>query len=224
MHDNNVYIKKPMVLLTKDATNEVEDIELVSISNNRKLDLSNDIKKENLDKLYGVQIKDNNQEINSYNDDNDERLEENITDNIVKINLDVKTIAIENKTNYNTNINTITKPSKKSINKEGIERKKLEKNKKTNDKTKEKDKKDKDKDDKAVKFADDKSTNNFNTTNNLHNTNNNTNTIRKRVKFKNPIIEYVNIESYKLYNSLMCFSDPHFDSEPKPTKCKCSIL
>jgi len=36
---------------------------------------------------------------------------------------------------------------------------------------------------------------------------------KRRIRFKQPFIEYVNIESYKLYNSLMCFSDPH--SEPK---------
>lgn len=45
---------------------------------------------------------------------------------------------------------------------------------------------------------------------------------KKRLKFKTPFIDYVDVESYKLYNSLMCFSDPH--TEPKQTKCKCSIL
>lgn len=44
---------------------------------------------------------------------------------------------------------------------------------------------------------------------------------KKRLKFKQPFIEYVDIESYKTFNSLMCFSDPH--TEPKEKKCKCLI-
>lgn len=32
---------------------------------------------------------------------------------------------------------------------------------------------------------------------------------KRRLRFKTPLVEYVDIESYKLYNSLMCFSDPH---------------
>ena len=47
-------------------------------------------------------------------------------------------------------------------------------------------------------------------------------TNKRRLKFKNPFIEVINIESFKLYNSLMCFSDPYPD--PKPQKCcKCVI-
>lgn len=45
---------------------------------------------------------------------------------------------------------------------------------------------------------------------------------KKRLKFKTPFIEYVDIESYKTFNSLMCFSDPH--TEPKEKKCKCLIF
>lgn len=44
---------------------------------------------------------------------------------------------------------------------------------------------------------------------------------RKKLKFKQPFIEYVDIESFKTFNSLMCFSDPH--SEPKTKKCKCIV-
>ncbi len=45
---------------------------------------------------------------------------------------------------------------------------------------------------------------------------------KKKLKFKQPFIEYINIESYKSLNSLMCFSDPHMDIKVK--KCKCFIL
>ena len=45
---------------------------------------------------------------------------------------------------------------------------------------------------------------------------------KKKLKFKQPFIEYINIESYKSLNSLMCFSDPHMEIKIK--KCKCFIL
>lgn len=45
---------------------------------------------------------------------------------------------------------------------------------------------------------------------------------KKKLKFKQPFIEYVDIESFKTFNSLMCFSDPHTESKSK--KCKCLIF
>ena len=43
---------------------------------------------------------------------------------------------------------------------------------------------------------------------------------KKRLKFKQPFIEYINVESYKTFNSLMCFSDPHEVHISKTSKCK----
>lgn len=215
-------------LLTKEATNEVDDIEDRSIANNNKIDFTNNVNSKldiemtsNNPKLYGMQLLNNESIVNNNNN------QYNKLNNQINNNTKYNNMMSEVKTNNNTNINTQTKASKKSFNKEGLEKKKQDKSKKDKDKSGNKVKdKDKDKEEKTVKFVDEKSLNNFNTTNNLQNTNlnNNTNTIRKKVRFKNPMIEYVNIESYKLYNSLMCFSDPHFETEPKPTKCKCSIL
>lgn len=48
----------------------------------------------------------------------------------------------------------------------------------------------------------------------------NNNGKKKRLKFKQPFIEYINIESYKTFNSLMCFSDPHEVHVSKTAKCK----
>lgn len=45
---------------------------------------------------------------------------------------------------------------------------------------------------------------------------------KKKLKFKQPFIEYVNIESFKTLNSMMCFSDPHMENKTK--RCKCNIL
>lgn len=46
---------------------------------------------------------------------------------------------------------------------------------------------------------------------------------KKKLKFKQPFIEYVNIESFKTFNSMMCFSDPHMQGKTKKC-CKCIIF
>ena len=54
-------------------------------------------------------------------------------------------------------------------------------------------------------------------------------TKKKKLKYKQPFIEYINVESYKTFNSIMCFSDPSLPEEISQIKvkrndlcCKCT--
>lgn len=223
MEDDSVICEKPKSLLTKEVTNDVEELEVESVREYKKSEFTNnihskiDIEMSNkIPKLHGMQFNDNtnntltnnaNRYSISINDPqkgqstNNQNTVSKNTSVLLSNNIRASNIHSDNNHAITTNV----KSSKKNVSSE-----------------KKKDKVKKDKGEKKVKMVEDRSPNPLSNNNINNNTNNHTTTIKKRVKFRNPFIDFVNIESYKLYNSLMCFSDPH--TEPKPTKCKCTIL